>query len=147
MERLSHRITGFLTALCDSHVRGLITDANHLSELRLILQKVCALYQDNIIADRSLINGIAHFVRAESCRILTISVPEVLEILYVQRTTRLGYRPSTTATSTLFRPVTMADYSASDLRGSLYPPVFGRKLKKQVLLPTRPFRNKTTRRR
>ncbi|KEQ76464.1 hypothetical protein M436DRAFT_60297 [Aureobasidium namibiae CBS 147.97] len=130
-------LTRYLVDYCDGHVK----------RLRRILGQVAALYQDHVIADRSLINGVAALLRTEHCRILTRSVPEVLEILYVQRTTRLGFR-SSTATSTLFPPVSMADYLLRDLKGELYDPVFGRKLKKPpVALPNRPFRSKKSERR
>jgi len=136
-------LTRYLVDYCDGHVKRLgRPDATYLSNLRRILGQVAALYQDHVIADRSLINGIAALLRAEHCRMLTISAPEVLEIFYVQRTTHPRFR-SSTATSTLFPPVSMGDYSLRDLKGELYAPVFGRKLKKPpVALPNRPFRSK-----
>jgi len=138
---LGRVLTRYLVDYCDGHVKRLGTDAMYLFMLRRILGQVAALYQDNVVADRSLINGIAALLRSEHCRMLTISAPEVLEIFYVQRTTHLGFR-SSTATSTLFPPVSISDYSLRDLKGELYAPVFGRKLKKPpVALPNRPFRS------
>lgn len=115
-------IAMYLVNTCDTHVKGLVTDAKHLTDLRRVLGQVAMLYQDNVIADRSLIDYIANFLRAEPCRILTISVPEVLEILFVQRTTCPSYKPSSATTCTFFPPVTMADYSVHDLTGNRHAP-------------------------
>lgn len=145
---LGRAATAYLVGLCDHYVKCSTTDANHLTSLRLVLGQISALYQDNVIADRSLINGIAKLLRTEPCCKLIISIPEVLEIFYTQRTTDLGYRPSPTATSTLFPPVTMADYARPDPEGFLNGSVFSRKPKEpRVPSPSRPFRNNTSKRR
>jgi hypothetical protein len=94
VEKLGKAVTGFLIGLCDGHIKGPITEGNHLSELRLTLQQICVLNQDNVIADRFLIDRVAEYLKTEPCRMLIRSVPEVLEILYVQRTTRVDFRPS-----------------------------------------------------
>lgn len=131
---LAKVVAMYLVNACDTRVKGLVTDAENLAELRCILGQVAALYQDNVIADRSLIDEFAKFLRTEPCRRLTISVPEVLEILYVQRTTCPTYKPSTATTSFLFPPVTMADYSKHDLTGNPNAPWFRRKHLSSLLL-------------
>jgi hypothetical protein len=112
VERFGSAIAHYLVHICAEHVKQSKTAAEHLTALRSLLEQIRALYQDNVIADRALIDRVADFLRTESCRMLTTSVPEVLEILYVQRTSHLGYRAPPTSSSTLFPSVTMADYSS-----------------------------------
>jgi hypothetical protein len=105
------------------------------------------LYEKNVIADRSLIDRVADVLRTEPCRMLITSVPEVLEILYVQRTSRVGYRVPTSS-STLFPPVTMADYSQTEVKGGPDATVLERKPREpRVPPPSRPFRSKPIKRR
>jgi hypothetical protein len=146
--RLGRAAAEYLVVLCGHHVRRSTIDGNHLTDLRHLLEEIAALYQDNDIADRSLINGIATFLRTGPCRRLIISIPEILEILYVQRTTERSYGPLFTLTSTLFPPVTMADWSRPDPQGDLDGSVFSRKPKElRVPPPSRPFRNNASKRR
>jgi hypothetical protein len=146
--RLGRAAAEYLVWLCGHHVRRSTTDGNHLTDLRLLLEEIAALYQDNAIADRSLINGVANFLRIKPHHKLIISIPEVLEVLYVQRTTDRSQGPLFTLTSTLFPPVTMANWSRPDSQGGLDVSVFSRKPKEpRVPPPRRPVRSKTSRRR
>ncbi|KAI4746231.1 hypothetical protein E4T50_03432 [Aureobasidium sp. EXF-12298] len=94
------------------------------------------------------LNGVANFTRTEPCRKLIISIPEVLEILYVQRTTDRSQGPLFTLKSTLFPPVTMADWSRPDPQRDLDVSVFSRRPKEpRVPPPSRPFRDNASKRR
>jgi hypothetical protein len=81
-------------------------------EVRLTLQQICVLYQDNVIADRFLIDRVAEYLKTEPCRMLIRSVPEALEILYAQRTTRVDFRPSAVTSTFRYKriPCLFIDY-------------------------------------
>jgi hypothetical protein len=146
VERLGRAVTHTLIGVCDGHVKGPITEGDHLSELRFTLQQIAALYQDNVIADRFLIDRVGEFVKTEPCRMLIRSVPEVLEILYVQRTTRVDFRPSA-VTSTFFRPVTMDEYYRRDHDGGVSASRFTRRTTQpRVPPPSRSFKDRPTKR-
>jgi hypothetical protein len=147
VERLGRAVTQTLIGIYDGHIKGPITDGDHLLELRLTLQQIAALYEDNVIADRFLIDSVADFLRTEPCRMLVTSVPEVLEIFYVQRTSLVDFRPST-VTSTFFPPVTMADYSRQDHDGDVSASMSTRRpTQPRVPPPSRPFRDRPVKRR
>jgi hypothetical protein len=148
VERFGSAIAHYLVHICAEHVEQFKTAAEHLTALRSLLEQICVLYQDNVIADRALIDRVADFLRTEPCRMLITSVPEVLEILFVQRTTRLSYRAPPTSSSPLFPPVTIADYSQPEVKGGLDVPVLIRKPREpRVPPPSRPFRSKPIKRR
>jgi hypothetical protein len=114
--RLGLSLAKHFACVCIDLVKRSKTDQEFLTNLPFLLEQICALYQDNVIADRSLIDRVADVLRTEPCRMLITSVPEVLEILYVQRTTRLGSR-APISSSTLFPPVTMDDYLQPEVKG------------------------------
>lgn len=102
-----------LTNICGSYVECSKTRSDRSKTFGLILDHISALYRDNVIADRSLIESVADMLTTNFCNALIR--PEVIELLYVRRTTRPGNTPPSPV-STMFRPVTMSDWSKRDLR-------------------------------
>jgi hypothetical protein len=139
--------TSHVVRACTGYVEDSKTDATRLTTLRSLLEQISTLYRDNAIADRSLIDRVAEFLKTEPCRMLIRSVPEVLEILYGQRTTRANFRPSA-VTSTFFRPVTMDEYYRRDFDGDVSASMFARRpTAPRVPPPSRPFRDRPIKRR
>ncbi|KAH0167694.1 hypothetical protein KCU67_g3794, partial [Aureobasidium melanogenum] len=109
---LCRAVTECITESCAKHVEKLKSCNKHDKTFSFILDHISALYRDNVIADRSLIESVADMLTKSFCHALIR--PEVMELLYVRRTTRPD-KPPSDPVSTMFRPVTMSDWSKKDL--------------------------------
>ncbi|KAG9664983.1 hypothetical protein KCU98_g998, partial [Aureobasidium melanogenum] len=109
---LCRAITEYVTDFCAMIVKRLKRRSHDYNGVRDdFLDQISALYRDNVIADRSLIESVADMLTNNFCHELIR--PEVIELLYVRRTTRSD-KPPSDPVSTMFRPVTMSDWSKKD---------------------------------
>lgn len=116
---LCKAITDFVTGFFSKRFEPLKSSNDSYDGIRSHhLDQISALYRDNVIADRSLIESVADMLTTNFCNALIR--PEVIELLYVRRTTSPG-KPPSGPLSTMFRPVTMADYSKRDLEEDRKP--------------------------